>query len=114
VSGIRWDFWCGKVFLKLGSEAVDRSVLSRCIALFTLEQVSSGVDPRCAEVRGEIRPVAHHVVVSNIEVVLYISPFIVGKQMAEWRITRSDCLVSAKLQSAEVQVCGKKISSPCP
>jgi len=87
MSGIGRDLGSGQLLLELLGN-IDlmghRQVLAWSITLFASKQVQSGSDPRCAEVRGEIISVAHHVVVSNVKIVLRVPPFVVGKDMAEW------------------------------
>jgi hypothetical protein len=87
MGGIGRDLGSGQLLLELLGDIDamgDRQVLAWGITLFASKQVQSGSDPWCAEVRGEIISVAHHVVVSNVEVVFRVPPFVVGKDVTEW------------------------------
>ena len=72
-------------------------MFSRCITLFSLQEMFGGIDPRSTEERGEVISISHHVMISHIEIVLDISPFVIGKEVAEWGVARSDRLVPTKL-----------------
>lgn len=93
VGGIRRSLGLGE----LAVELINWQVLSRCVSLFTLEQMSGSLDPWRTEVRSKIRSVSHHVVVSDIEIVFDIQPFAVGEDVAEGGVTRGYRLVSAEL-----------------
>lgn len=81
-------------------------MLAWCVPLLTFEQMTSRDDPRCTEVRREFRPVAHHVVISDIKVVFDIAPLVVGKDVAEWRVASRDRLVPAQLNTGSAVLQG--------
>lgn len=91
---VRWELGFGQLLVATVIQC--RVIVSATIT--AIEEVQRSLHPGRAEVRTEARSIAHHVVESDIKVVLDIAPFLICEEVAEGGRPDGDGLVAAELE----------------